>query len=289
MRHSKRFFSKSITRLCFAVVVGVAGYSQPLSAQQSSSLITTHQDSQHIFDHSTVRLIIGEYNNKAWTAGVEIELAPGWKTYWRVPGDSGVPAEFDWTNSTNVKTTKVFWPAPKRYEDITGKSIGYKKHVVFPVTVTPENTDAPAKLDLQFYYAVCNDICIPAQANLKLNLPIKTQSNMSLQRIRSFEAQVPKASESAIHIVETKAILINKKPVLSVKISGKVAEKTDILVEGFDAAFFESPQSVSTKNGEHLFHLPIDGIEKPGELTGKTLKLTILSGDVKFEKSIQVN
>ena len=236
-----------------------------------------------------MRLIVGEYSNKSWTAGVEIELAPGWKTYWRVPGDSGVPAEFDWKNSTNVKTAEVFWPAPKRYKDMTGKSIGYKKHVVFPVTVTPENTDAHAKLDLQFYYAVCNDICVPAQAKLKLDLSVEMQSTMALQRIRAFEALVPQKSESAIHIVETKAVLINKKPVLTVTISGKVGAKTDILVEGFDAAFFEAPQAVSTENGEHVFHLPIDGIKKPSELAGKPLKLTILSGDVRFEKNIRLN
>ena len=236
-----------------------------------------------------MRLIVGDYSNNMWTAGVEITLAPGWKTYWRVPGDSGVPAEFDWKSSTNVKSAKVLWPAPKRYEDITGKSIGYKKHVVFPVKVTPESIGAPAKLDLQFYYAVCSDICIPAQTNLKLDLPVEMQSNMALQRIRAFEAQVPKTSETTIHIDEAKAVLIDKKPVLSVKISGKVAEKTDILVEGFDAAFFEAPQPVSMENGEHVFHLPVDGIEKPDELAGKTLKLTILSGDVRFVKSIQIN
>ena len=70
-------------------------------------------------------------------AGVEIRLAPGWKTYWRYPGDSGVPPQFDFANSDNVKSVSVPWPAPQRFSDSDGNTIGYKDNVVFPLQREP--------------------------------------------------------------------------------------------------------------------------------------------------------
>src|SRR5580693_3798463 len=58
-------------------------------------------------------------------AGIEIRLAPGWKTYWRYPGDSGVPPRFDFSKSDNVQSLEVLWPAPRRFSDDDGDSIGY--------------------------------------------------------------------------------------------------------------------------------------------------------------------
>src|ERR1700756_3095103 len=74
-----------------------------------------------------VRLIAGSRTNDAMVrAGVEIKLAPGWKTYWRYPGDSGVPPRFDFAGSQNVKSVEIAWPAPHRLSDESGITIGYK-------------------------------------------------------------------------------------------------------------------------------------------------------------------
>src|SRR5215471_7085729 len=63
---------------------------------------------------SAVRLIAGSaVPGKAVRAGVEIRLKSGWHTYWRYPGDAGVPPRFDFTGSQNVKAVDVLWPAPQ--------------------------------------------------------------------------------------------------------------------------------------------------------------------------------
>ena len=72
-------------------------------------------------------------------AGIEIRLAPGWKTYWRYPGDSGIPPRFDFSHSTNVKSVTVRYPAPQRLTDESGTSIGYKHGVVFPLEIVPQD------------------------------------------------------------------------------------------------------------------------------------------------------
>src|SRR3989440_4396542 len=107
-------------------------------------------------DRAAVRLIAGaartEGGATVYRAGVEIRLAPGWKTYWRYPGDSGIPPRFDFSKSRNVKSVTVHWPAPQRLPEEGGISIGYKTDVVFPLTVIAQDTNKPVSLSLSIDY-----------------------------------------------------------------------------------------------------------------------------------------
>ena len=94
-----------------------------------------------------MRLIAGA-NSKddvALRAGVEIKMQPGWKTYWRYPGDSGVPPRFDFSGSENLTAAKVLFPAPHLFTDETGHSLGYKGNVILPVVVTPQQPGKPVR------------------------------------------------------------------------------------------------------------------------------------------------
>jgi len=125
--------------------------------------------------HAGARLVGGEVHTSAaatWLrAGIEIQLDPGWKTYWRYPGDSGMPPTFDFSGSKNVKTVTVQWPAPERFPDgAGGHSIGYMGGVVLPLRVVAQDAAKPSLLDLKLNYAVCGNLCVPAQAELDLVL-----------------------------------------------------------------------------------------------------------------------
>src|SRR5271169_3891811 len=100
---------------------------------------------------SGVRLIAGANKNgeAPLRAGIEIKLQPGWKTYWRYPGDSGVPPRFDFSGSENLKSAKVSYPAPHLFSDDSGNSLGYKDEVIFPVTVEPAQPGKPVTLRLK--------------------------------------------------------------------------------------------------------------------------------------------
>ena len=101
--------------------------------------------------HAAARLIAGaaatDATAKSLRAGVEVQLDPGWKTYWRDPGDSGTPPTFDFAESTNVKSVSMQWPAPMRFDDgAGGHSIGYHDHVIWPLRVTPKDASKPASI-----------------------------------------------------------------------------------------------------------------------------------------------
>src|SRR5215471_14850648 len=125
--------------------------------------------------HGSSRLIAGAALNtgdkKIVRAGIEIRLDTGWKTYWRYPGDSGVPPTLDFAGSDNVKSVTVLWPAPMRFADgAGGHSIGYHGDVVLPLRVLAEDAAKPAALHLKLGYAVCSNLCVPVEAELDLTL-----------------------------------------------------------------------------------------------------------------------
>ncbi len=116
--------------------------------------------------HSRARLLSGGQDGGTRLAGLQISLDSGFKTYWRTPGESGLPPRFDWSGSDNVSSVEILWPAPTRHEDAGGVAYVYSQEVVLPVRVTPKAPDKPVKLALAVEYGVCKDICIPAHADL---------------------------------------------------------------------------------------------------------------------------
>src|SRR3954454_2061585 len=144
---------------------------------------------------SAARLIAARAHNESggrvFRAGVEIKLKEGWKTYWRYPGDSGVPPVLDFSKSQNVKAVTVRYPAPPRFADGGGgSSIGYKGVVILPLHIMPQDVGKPVTLNLKLDYAVCEKLCVPAEANLELVLTgAETANEAALQ---AAEARVPK-------------------------------------------------------------------------------------------------
>lgn len=136
-----------------------------------------------------------EGSKAAYAAGLEIQMSPGFKTYWRSPGEAGgVPPEFDWTGSDNLASAQVLYPAPHRLIDKAGANIGYKDHVIFPVEITPQDPSKPVKLHLKAVYGVCKNICIPAEVEMEFEVSDKTEIDAELA---SAVASVPKLLDVA--------------------------------------------------------------------------------------------
>jgi DsbC/DsbD-like thiol-disulfide interchange protein len=123
-------------------------------------------------------------------AGVEIRLKTGWHTYWRYPGDAGVPPQFDFTGSQNVKQVHVLWPAPQRLPEDGGVSIGYARDLILPLHVVPQVAGKPVTLKLKLDYAICEKMCVPAQAKAELTLAGGPASQDAA--LAAAEARVPK-------------------------------------------------------------------------------------------------
>src|SRR6059058_4983510 len=130
--------------------------------------------------HSAVRLLAGSRSGAVLLGGIAFQLQPGWKTYWRTPGDSGVPPRFDFSKSENIEAVTVLWPAPTKFDDgAGGHSVGYHNQIVLPLRIVAKNPDKPVTLRADINYAVCEKLCIPVEANpvLSFNSVASTEDN----------------------------------------------------------------------------------------------------------------
>ena len=103
-------------------------------------------------------------------AALRLTLAPGWKTYWRAPGDAGIPPQFDWSRSRNLAGVGVTWPTPSIFRDFGVRTIGYSDVLVLPLTLAAKKDSRPIDLSLTMELGVCRDICIPAQLSVSAAL-----------------------------------------------------------------------------------------------------------------------
>src|SRR5687768_9317836 len=212
---------------------------------------------------SAVRLIgatpIRESGGAVMRAGVEIKLQPGWKTYWRYPGDSGVPPQFDFAGSENLGSAEVLYPAPHSFKDGAGTSIGYKETVIFPVRVTPRDPSKPVKLNAKIDYAVCEKLCIPAEGKAQLLLERGAAANDALA---AAEARVPKqvpANEIALKLKRSAA---KPKPLVTLEVAAPEGEPVEVFVEGpgKDWALPIPKPAQGAPKGHRHFSFDFDGL-----------------------------
>ncbi|MFT4014844.1 MAG: protein-disulfide reductase DsbD family protein [Paracoccus sp. (in: a-proteobacteria)] len=97
---------------------------------------------------------------------LELRLEPGWKTYWRSPGDAGVPPRFDWRGSANLALVEPHWPRPEVIESGGTRTLGYHDRLVLPLEITPVQPGQPVDLHAMVDFGLCRDICVPARISL---------------------------------------------------------------------------------------------------------------------------
>lgn len=266
--------------LVISMLVVLASYSLGHAGQLSN---------QANFDHSSVRLFQAELKNSAWHAGLEITLPGKWKTYWKVPGDAGIPPDFDWSKSANVASVDIAWPAPRRYYDQAGESIGYKHQVVFPLTVHPVDATKPVSLRLKLFYAVCDEICIPAQAEVGIDIT-KPQTNPDdMALLDQFSARVPVLDHPRVKIRSVRAEQSAESLALLVNISGvNMSDQTDVFVDGFDLAYFRKPKLAGGSDGKVTYRLIVDGLESLAQLQHKSIDVVVTSGDTALIRRVTI-
>ncbi len=177
-----------------------------------------------------MRVVPGPREGDAWLAGLEIILQPHWKTYWRVPGQGGVPPDVT-VKGANIKASELLLPTPTRLQSAGGEAIGYREQVTFLLRVTPIDPGKPVAGDVAAFIGVCEDICIPAQFAGHVEFG-RTANDDALAHWR---AAIPQAAD---FVTLAKAIEVDGQPALQLDLSRPV---DDIFVEGSALHYFEAP------------------------------------------------
>jgi DsbC/DsbD-like thiol-disulfide interchange protein len=241
-----------------------------------------------------LRLIAGSRTNDATArAGIEIKLAPGWKTYWRYPGDSGVPPRFDFAGSQNVKSVEILWPAPHRFSDESGITIGYKDDVIFPLRIVPQDAAKPVLLRLKADYAVCEKVCIPAEGRAELLLDGR-RSELD-QHLAAFEALVPKRAKlgdgAPLAVRAVRRDTSGDRPRVIVDVATPGNAPADLFAEGPTPDWaLPVPEPVAgAPAGLQRFAFVLDGLPPGKGADGALLTLTLVSGTGAVEVSTHLD
>jgi len=230
---------------------------------------------------AAVRLIAGAQRGTVRRAGIEIRLAPGWKTYWRYPGDSGIPPRFDFSQSKNVKSVTVRYPAPHRLTDESGTSIGYKGGVVFPLDIVPQNAAQPVMLAVKADYAVCEKICIPAEGKAELSVTGKPGAQDGW--LKQHDDLVPVAAK--IGAAEPLAVRAVKREDKRILVDVAAPGAIELFAEG-PAADWALPVPAPIEGapaGQQRFAFELDGLPPNTKPDGALLTLTAVSGGQAIE------
>lgn len=249
-------------------------------------------------DHTATRLLAGATVKTPGAsfvrAGLEIRIDPGWKTYWRDPGDSGVPPTFDFSGSSNVKSVDILWPAPERFSDgAGGHSIGYVDHVILPLQVTPQDAAKPSDLDLKLGYAICGNLCVPVQANLKLPLNGNGAEDATIAQAQTgVPRRVPLGPGKGLAILAIHRVDGAPHPRVIVDVAAPAGAPVDLFVEGPTPDWslpLPEPMPSATDTTTRQFSFDLDGLPPDATPKGAALTFTAVSSDDAIEVSTHLD
>ena len=241
--------------------------------------------------HSAVRLLAGSRSGAVLLGGIAFQLDPGWKTYWRNPGDSGVPPRFDFSKSENIEAVTVLWPAPKKFDDgAGGHSLGYRDQIVLPLRIVAKHADKPVTLRADIDYAVCEKICIPVQAFAEL--PFTSVASTEDSNLFAALDTVPKpANIGDPNPLTIRDIKRDGKSTVLVDVVSPEAKEVSLFVEGPTPDWsLPVPELLNdSPPGVKRFAFELEGLPPGANPEGAALKLTLVGGDRSYEFNVNLD
>lgn len=247
------------------VVSGWLGTAAPARAQMAYSALE---------DVVSVTLLKGWRDAKdVHYAGIKISLAPGWKTYWRAPGDGGLPTVMDWGQSNNLDHVEILWPRPQVFRVMGLRSVGYEEQVILPVMM---KASAPGPIDfrLKLHFGICKEICIPVAQDLAGQLS-------ELEQDQVFQIRAAMADRPALVETEVSCYLQESEGAFRLDVAARIAplpgQAETSVIELADQSLWISEPFHSRDRGRVISQvrlMPGDEGDVP-DLSG--LRLTLLS------------
>ncbi|RXF75714.1 protein-disulfide reductase DsbD domain-containing protein, partial [Hansschlegelia zhihuaiae] len=235
----------------------------------------------------------GPAGGGARLAAISIQLDPGWKTYWRQPGASGVPPRFDFSGSDNVAEARVAYPAPERSADADGVTNVYHGVVTLPVTVRPKDPQAPVELRVVADYGVCEAVCVPIRAEAELELsPSENGAGPEADEVRRAADAAPKpaalggAGPLSVVAVRRAGATAEGGAALEIAVSAPDGPEPELFAETGEGDFAPAPELIGRQSGGRAtFRMAFDETELPAS----GLRLTLASGGRAVETPVPLD
>jgi DsbC/DsbD-like thiol-disulfide interchange protein len=236
---------------------------------------------------SSARLVAGGASEGRFHAGLEIKLAPGAITYWRNPGDAGLPPALSFDGSENLAQSHTLFPAPQRLSEGDGEAFGYDHSVVLPIDIEPIDPAKPVTLALKLDYAVCEKICVPAKAQLSLRLASDPGPSPYAAAIARARAQAPRRLEWASLAGKAELVAASDKA-WRLCLQAQPGPARDLFIEAPPPWWFGVGRDPASPAGESCFQIKLE--QKPEDKSlPVTARLTVTGGEGPFETTVALD
>lgn len=210
-------------------------------------------------------------------AALRLQLEPGWKTYWRAPGDTGIPPQLVFDADTRAADVRIHWPVPRVFWINGIRAVGYSGEVILPILVTPTAAGELATLSGRVELGVCKDICLPVSLALSVDLPARLATPDA--RIEAALASAPGTAE-ATAICRIEPIEDGLRLTVLLSMPAMAGGKEETVVEYGDPSVWVSEPASSRAGGVLTMTadlVPPDG--RPFALARSDLRFTVFGGD----------
>lgn len=264
--------------LCAAILAAPAG--------ASAAVGDWHQGEQ-----ARVRLVASGVDAKGQlSAALEISLPAGWKTYWRTPGDAGVPTTADFSGSSNLGPVTVSFPVPTRDDDGYAVTNVYHDGVVLPVTAAVADSSKPVTLNVDVKLGVCQQVCVPDEVQASLVVPAGQHDRAAAEVVEKAETLVPGPAEPGVFSVDSVVRTggTDGRPVF--QFSGEVPDSAHAVffVEGpADWAPFR-PAARTGPDGRAIWDVQFSRLGSTVPIAGASFRVTIQSGARAIDQTVKL-
>ncbi|WP_128253436.1 protein-disulfide reductase DsbD domain-containing protein [Falsirhodobacter deserti] len=204
---------------------------------------------------------------------LRLRLHEGWKTYWRSPGDAGIPPEFNWSGSSNLAGVRLHWPRPEVFHTNGLESIGYHRELVLPIELVPADPSRPVSLHAEVDLGVCRDVCVPATIEVAADLTGRGAHDAMIEAALADQPRRGTAHSVSCSIAPIKdGLRVTARMILPPQGKDEV-----VVIEAGDDDIWSSPAEVS-RQGDTLIAtselVASDG--RPFALDRSAMRLTVL-------------
>jgi len=226
------------------------------------------------------RLLVAEVQGQAYAA-LQMQLKPGWHTYWRYPGASGIAPDFNFTESQNLRAGAAIFPAPFFFDDGVGGFYGYEGEtgIVFPLS-----QKGAATLKLQAFIGVCREVCIPLDIELTLALPETRANQGEAQKVvADILAAQAKAPHAQLKIARASFDGVS----LQLVVVGEDLQSPYVMSVPGPHDILGSPRTAARHPAAHLIEIPAwSKLDHP--LIGRKLTFLVRDGAKAIEQEVEI-
>jgi len=220
------------------------------------------------------------------TAILEIAPAPGWKTYWRDPGDAGMAPDIDLSAARNLKLVKISYPVPEISRDEGGRFFGYHHPISLVLELERPDPELASELNAHVLIGLCKDICLPFQSAFSLPLGTLDQPEADeFMKIQMAKAELPEAPSDSFRI--TDAALTPDGAFFEVKISAPEDGTLEIAAAPSRGVLFGGQPEITSKNG--LTHVRFAVRRLPEPPAGAAVTLLVKSAGRAIETTLAID